>query len=287
METFLSSEYTQSSIDKALFHIIPVPCEKSVSYGNGTKNGPKAILKASLQLEATELNIAAGTYGFHTTKAINCSNNIENILDLLENATKKAIDNNAIPAILGGEHSISLGSLRAFKKYYKKPFGIVHFDAHADLRPIYEGEIYSHACVMFHVVQELNLPLIQIGTREVSEEENAFRKNCGIISYNSRLCHNNMPNKIIPDNFPKNIYISFDVDCLDSSLMPATGTPSPGGLFYHQVENFLLTCCKNRNLIGFDVVELAPIKNLHHADFTSAKLVHLLMALAVKEIQGK
>lgn len=287
--SFLASEYTPAVADKAGFYIIPCPWERSVSYGSGASRGPDAILKASQELEAMESGMTPGRAGIHTMRPINCEGKPDAVLARIEAAVDQALQHGAIPVLLGGEHTVTLGALRALSHWpAASPFGIIQFDAHADLRNEYHGDKYSHASVMRRAVEELNVPLVQIAVRDISPEETEFREHYGATHYDAYfLARVGLPEKPLPDNFPSNIYITFDVDAFDSSLMPATGTPSPGGINWREAQ-FILECCiKDRNVIGLDVVELAPIQGLHHADFTAAKLTHLLMGLALESRGSK
>lgn len=144
---FLASEYPQSSPEKARFHIIPVPLERSVSYGSGTSRGPAALLEASQQLEAWDGISAPGTLGFHTQKQVDCSGSIDLIQERISDACRTALQCGAVPVVLGGEHTVSYGAVRACAEKYDS-FGVIHFDAHGDLRDSYEGDSFSHACVL-------------------------------------------------------------------------------------------------------------------------------------------
>ena len=283
-DKFLASEYPQSTPEAAGFHIIPVPLEQSVSYGGGTSGGPQALLAASHQLEAWESGFAPGEAGFFTAPAVDCAGPVTETLDRIEGAVARAIACEALPVVLGGEHTVTLGALRALARQAAKtgdPFGVVQFDAHADLRPQYEGSPYSHASVMYRAVADLGLPLVQFAVRDFCREEAAIRKQYNVTHYDAYLLARvGLPDQPLPESFPKNIYITFDVDGLDSSLMPATGTPSPGGINWREAQYMLERCVAGRRVVGMDVVELAPIAGLHHADFTAAKLTHLIMGLA-------
>lgn len=277
---FLASEYAPVAPHEAAFHIIPAPLEQSVSYGGGTARGPQAILEASQQLEAWDGHSAPGEAGLYTAPAIPCSGPVETVLERIEAAVREALACRACPVLLGGEHTVTLGALRALAAT-GEPFGIVQFDAHADLRPSYEGSIYSHACVMHRAVADLGLPLAQFAVRDMSREEADVRQRYGVICHDAEaIARQGLPDNPLPHDFPRRLYISFDVDGFDASLMPATGTPSPGGLFWHQALLILEACLRGRTVAGLDVVELAPIPGLHHADFTAAKLVHALMGFA-------
>lgn len=284
---FLESEFSPADPEVAKFYIIPCPLEQTVSYGQGAKNGPAAILEASQELEKLESGMSPGELGFYTAPPVDCAGPVEVVLDRIENAVKKALVRGAIPVLLGGEHTVSLGAFRALQEFYSKRgerFGIVQFDAHADLRASYKGQALSHATVMRHAIQELGIPLVQFAVREISPEEVEVREIHGVTHYDAYfLARVGLPQQPLPDDFPANIYISFDIDALDSSLMPATGTPSPGGINWRETQFILEACAVGHKIVGLDVVELAPIENLHHANFTAAKLAHLLMGLAVTE----
>lgn len=281
---FLASEYEPAQPEKAAFHIIPVPLEQSVSYGGGTAHGPVAILAASQQLEAWDGISAPGEAGLYTAPAVDCDAPIETVLDRIGAATAHALRCKALPVILGGEHTVSLGALRALAAEAARtgePFGVVQFDAHADLRSRYEGSIYSHASVMHRAVADLGLPLAQFAMRDFCREEVEVRRQYNVVHYDADvLFRQGLPEHPLPEDFPRRLYITFDVDGLDASLMPATGTPSPGGLFWHQALLLIERCLQGRSMVGMDVVELAPLPGLRHADFTAAKLTHALMGFA-------
>lgn len=281
---FLESEYSPASSDKAAFYIIPCPWERSASYGKGAANGPEAIIQASQQLESVEYGMAPGKHGIYTMPPVNCAGAPEAVLLRIEADVEKALAHNAIPVLLGGEHTATLGALRAIAmRCHEKgeKFGVVQFDAHADLRDSYMGDRYSHASVMRRALDELDIPLAQFAVRDISPEETEIREKMGILHYDGYfLARVGLPDKPLPEDFPKNIYITFDVDALDSSLMPATGTPSPGGINWRETQFILENVIRDHRVIGLDIMELAPIPGLHHADFTAAKLTHLLMGLA-------
>lgn len=297
---FLESEYAPAPAERAGFYIIPCPFERSVSYGGGAARGPAAILAASQELEAVEniltdegasIALAPGRAGFHTMAPINCQGPAEAVLARVEAAVEKALAAGAIPVLLGGEHTASLGCLRALSRAAHEKgerLGVIQFDAHADLRSAYKGDRYSHASVMRRVLEELDTPLVQIGAREISPEELEVRERLGLTHYDAVfLARIGLPMKPLPEDFPQKIYISFDVDALDSSLMPATGTPSPGGLTWRDAQYILERCAAGREIAGLDIMELAPIAGLHHADFTAARLAHLIMALAAQAREEK
>lgn len=282
---FLESEYSPAAPDAAMFWVIPAPLERSVSYGKGTAKGPEAILRASQEMEAIDHGMAPGKAGIYTHPPVDCSGTAQEALARIQKVVGEALAAGAIPVLLGGEHTATLGALRALKAAGKK-FGVVQFDAHADLRNEYKGDPFSHGSVMRRAVLDLGLPLVQFAVREISEEEIEAREIYNVTHYDSYfLSRVGLPDKPLPEDFPKDIYLSFDVDALDPSLMPATGTPSPGGLVWKETHFILERVASRSKILGCDVMELAPIPGLHHADYTAAKLTHLLMGLAWQERQ--
>jgi agmatinase len=275
---FLSSELAPTPPESCLFHVIPVPYEKTVSYGTGTRTGPLAILKSSLQLELFDGIGIPAEYGIYTHPQVNCVGKAETVLKRITDAVSNVLNLNKIPVILGGEHTVSAGAFKAVKAHFKD-FGIVQFDAHADLRDTYHGTSLSHACVMRRAL-DMDIPIYQIGVRSLSWEEHLLREERHIGHLDaSAIGMAHVPGLILPDDFPKNIYITFDVDGLDPSIMPATGTPEPGGLSWHQAVSALSSVLRARKVVGFDVVELAPIPGMHAPEFTVARLIYNLFGM--------
>ena len=281
---FLGSEHEPTPKESARFHVIPVPMELSVSYGAGAANGPAAILAASDQLEAHERGSFPCEGGIHTTPPVRPAaakrSDPEAWLKAIEKAVGTALDCGARPVVLGGEHTVTLGAMLAYKVRGEK-VGIVHFDAHADLRDTYEGSPLSHACVLRRC-HELGFPLAQFATRAYCADEAAYRaaNPRTLFAHDAEdLALKGPPSPILPKRFPKKVYVTFDVDGLDPSVMPATGTPVPGGLLWWSALFMLREIAADHDIVGCDVVELAPIPGLHHADFTAAKLTQTLMGL--------
>lgn len=277
---FLSSEVEAKPAQDCFYHIIPVPYEESVSYGGGTAGGPDAILEASDQLELFNGHSCPGEKGIFTHCPVDCKAPAEEVMERIYRAAKQVLDLGKFPVLLGGEHSITFGALKALKEKYGI-FGVVQFDAHADLRNEYSGTKWSHASVMRRAVDDLGLPLVQLGNRAFCLEEHEARKKHHVTSWDAEyLCQNPIPENLIPQDFPQNIFITFDVDGLDPSVIPDTGTPVAGGLMWYQALNLAKKSLENRKLIGFDVVELAPRKDSVVSDFITAQLTYALMDLA-------
>lgn len=268
---FIGSDF--KAPDDAFFQIIPVPFEKSVCYGRGTARGPEAIINASLQLELFDSKSVPAEYGINTLPPVDCGGSPEKTLDSISSAFRKIMSLGKIPVMLGGEHTVTCGAIAAIKEKYRD-FGVVHFDAHADLKDRYYDNPLSHACVMRRVF-DMGVQIFQIGVRSLTLEEETFRKENRIGHIDAEeAAVKPLPYRILSESFPKDIYISFDVDALDPSLIPSTGTPEPGGLLWFQTLNMIEAIVKNRNVIGMDFVELAPISGMHSPDFAIARLVY-------------
>ena len=280
---FLKSELsdTEKNKDFSKFHIIPVPLEKTVSYGKGTSMGPQAIIEASNELERYTGKSEPCLDGIYTHPFLNCNQPIDIVINELQKLTQSVSSKNKIPVILGGEHSITYGAVNGIFKGLelknKNEIGILQIDAHADLREKYENEVHSHASVMY-LLSEEKYKIVQCGVRALSKEEANNRRKFQITSYSVEEI-NKSSELSLPENFPKKIYISFDLDGLDPSIMPATGTPVPGGLGFNESLELIQKLIKDREIVGFDVVELSPIKGFLAYDFTAATLVYKIMEL--------
>jgi agmatinase len=213
---------------------------------------------------------------------VDCRGPAETVLKRIEARTAEALAGGRIPVVLGGEHTVSLAPIRALAAT-GEPFGVVQFDAHADLRDSYEGNTLSHACVMRRVVEDLGIPLFQIGCRAFCREEAEVRKARNIPHLDAEpLALIGMPPRVMPAGFPKTIYITFDVDAFDPAIMPGTGTPVPGGLFWYDTQHLLRSVSAGRRIAGFDVVELAPLAGSPISEFAAARLAYSLMGLALE-----
>ncbi len=262
--------------------IVPFGLEKTVSYGGGTKNGPKEIIKASHQVELYDEELNCEPYkkiGIKTLKPFKINKNINKALSQISLINKKILDKKLFSMTLGGEHSITPGCIKPFVEKYKN-LCLLHFDAHADLRQSYNGEKFSHASAIRRCMDYKNVSLISFGIRNISASEIPFlKKNSKRIkifwSKDKNKWNLNSFKKLIKN---KNVYLTFDVDGLDSSIMPATGTPEPGGLFWDETLNILKIASKNSNIVGADINELAPIKGFNSYNFIVAKLAYKILS---------
>ena len=262
--------------------VVPFGLEKTVSYGGGTKNGPKEIIKASHQVELydEELNYEPHKkIGIKTLKPFKIDKNINKALKKISLINENILNKKKFPLVLGGEHSITPGCIIPFIKKFKN-ICLLHFDAHADLRESYLGEKYSHASAIRRCLDYKNVSLISFGIRNISEGEIPFlKKNSKRINIfwakDKKKWNLNTFKKMIKN---KTVYLTFDVDGFDSSIMPATGTPEPGGLFWNESLEIIKIAAKNSNIVGADINELSPIKGFNSYNFLVAKLAYKILA---------
>jgi len=262
--------------------IVPFGLEKTVSYGGGTKNGPKEIIKASHQVELYDEELNCEPYkkiGIKTLKPFRINKNIKKALKKMSDVNEEILNKKKFPMTLGGEHSITPGCIAPFIKRYKK-LCLLHFDAHADLRESYNGEKFSHASAIKRCLDYKNISLISFGIRNISKSEISYLKNNSsrikiFWAKDKSKWNLNKFKKLIKN---KNVYLTFDVDGLDSSIMPATGTPEPGGLLWDETLNIIKIAAKNSNIVGADINELAPIKGFNSYNFLVAKLAYKIIS---------
>ena len=279
-EGFLGIE--NCKIEKTNEIIIPFGLESTVSYGLGTSKGPEEIIKASHQLELYDEDLDYEPYrriGIRTKRIKKIEKNNHKALTQLEKVVAEVLRIKKFPLVLGGEHSVTIGSIRPFAENFKN-ITIVHFDAHSDLRNTYKGDKFSHACTIRRCLDYENISVVSIGIRSISNEELIFvKKNKNRISIFWGKDKKDWDLKKIKRLIKnKNVYITFDMDSFDSSLMPATGTPEPGGLFWDHAINLLKMVCMNSNVLGADVNELAPIKGINSYNFLAAKFCYKILS---------
>lgn len=274
---FLGIETKYSNYTKSQSLILPVPYEQTTSYGSGTKNGPQAILDASAYVELYDEELEGEVYrsGIHTAPALSLSGEVTRDFDTITSAVSKYLADDKFIVSLGGEHSISFPIFKAFNEYFEN-ISILQLDAHSDLRDSYEDSIYSHAAVMRRIY-EVNRNIVQVGIRSQSVEEAEFIRERKIHTHYAHQIRRSGFNSEILDPLNNNVYLTIDIDFFDPSIIPATGTPEPGGFLWYETLAFLRELFKRKNVVGFDVVELSPIKGLTHPDFFSAKLIHKLL----------
>ena len=262
--------------------VIPFGLEKTVSYGSGTNKGPREIIKASHQVELFDEDLNKEPHkniGIKTLQPFPIKKSILEALKQIENINKHLLKKKKFPLILGGEHSLTPGAIRPFVKKFGK-ICLLHFDAHADLRNSYNGNKFSHASAIRRCLDNPNVSVISFGIRNISSTEMLFlnknKKRIRIFWAKDKLKWNlNKFRKIIKN---KKVYLTFDVDGLDSSIMPATGTPEPGGLFWDETMKIIKIAAQISNIVGADVNELSPIKGFDSYNFLVAKLAYKIIA---------
>lgn len=276
---FLGSELNQPEPDEAFFHILPVPYEKSVSYGGGTAAGPAAILGASWQLETWDGASSPCEKGIFTHPPVDVSGDADQTIANIALATQAIVKHGGIPVALGGEHTVTFGVIKGLLAAGISDFGVVQIDAHADLRDAYEGNPYSHASVMKRIVDE-DIPLFQLGIRAICKEEIATRKLYAVHHLDADvLVPKNHMQISLPDDFPDKVFFTLDIDGMDPSIFPSTGTPVPGGLGWYQTLSLFESVAKQRKIIGFDLMEFSPIQGFHTYEFSAALLVYKMMGI--------
>ena len=256
---------------KKQFTIIPVPYEATTTYGQGTRNGPKAILAALPYVEEFDEELKFAVRDKAEIKRLRSTS-----LDKCQPLVSGIVRAGAVPVILGGEHSITPRIVKPIAKRYKN-LSVLQLDAHADLRDKYKGDKFSHACAMRRVLEIC--PAVQVGLRSISKEGYEFAKQTKQIKKMHWAKDRISPGRILRQ-LSRNIYITIDVDVFDPSIISATGTPEPGGMGWYQVLDVLRAVCRRKNVVGFDLVELSPRKGDIASDFTVAKLVYKIIALS-------
>ncbi len=271
--------------DEAKAVVVPCGLEASVSYGGGTAQGPAAILAASHQLELFDEELWCepyASYGIATLKPLPQEPSVEPALNTLAETVDAILEQDRFPLVLGGEHSLTPGALRPFAKRYDD-LVVLQIDAHADLRDGYLGEHYSHASAMRRALDFDNISVVSLGIRALSQQEADFyqanRQRIEIwwAKDQARWNLDHLADKLRG----KNIYVTFDIDGLDAAQMPATGTPTPGGLDYWLALSIVRCAAKAGNIVGADVVELAPIEGFHAFDYTAAAVAYKIMNYAL------
>jgi agmatinase len=281
---FLGIEEEHSSLERSRVVILPVPYERTVSYGGGTKLGPGAILDASHYVEFYDEETHREVHtelGITTLKPLEFGKkNDKAALEMIYGATMSLLSQQKFVVTLGGEHTLSQAVIAAFAEKFND-LSILHIDAHSDLRMEYQGNKFSHACIMARVCEFIDPQrIVQVGIRAQCIEEAEFIREKGITTLYAHEIREKKYSKILKqwDDFAierltGHVYVTFDVDGFDPSIMPATGTPEPNGLFWSETMSLLKKLSRQKVVVGCDVVEFAPIKGLHHPELTAAKLV--------------
>ena len=282
--SFLAIPAEETPFESCPIVILPVPYESTVSYMGGTRYGPRGLLHASRFLETYdhELDFEPYVVGVHTMpELVLPDSGPEQALAELRRAMDGLIDEGKFVIMLGGEHSLSGPPILAHAaRYTENKLSVLQLDAHTDLRAEYEGTPYSHACVMHRVHKQVNL--VPVGIRSLTSEERALIRAQNIpVVFGHELRNDDWIDRVL-ESLGDDVYITFDIDYFDPSLVPSTGTPEPGGGEWYPTLDLLERVFKEKNVVGCDVVELAPIPGLVAPDFLAAKLVYKMIAFYVK-----
>jgi len=276
----IPEKYTK--IETAKVVLIPVPYDGTSTWQKGADRGPEAFLQASENMELYDIETDSEVYknGVYLTEAITESSSPEKMVDEVHRITKSYIKKNKFVTLFGGEHSISIGSIRAFNECFNN-LTVVQIDAHADLRKEYEGSTCNHACAVYEASQNTNL--IQVGIRSMDAIEKTIMDSEKVF-FAHDLAQDDywMENAI--DLMTKNVFLTIDLDAFDPSILPSTGTPEPGGLLWYETLEFLKKVFKEKNVVGFDIVELCPNENEKSSDFLAAKLYYKMLSYKFQDI---
>jgi len=285
---FLALPEKLSKFEYSNFVLLPIPYEESTTFVKGTKYGPNALICASQELELfdCELGFEPCEKGICTLDELEpISSNPEKMTKRIEDVAENLLEKKKIILSIGGEHTITVGLIKAFKKKYQN-LSVLQLDAHADLRDSYQGSKYSHACVMRRISEFC--PYVGVGIRSISTDELSFAKEKKIKLF---FAHK------IKDNFSffdevlkllsEDVYLSFDLDFLDPSIMPSVGTPEPGGIGWYETLYLLKRLAQTKNVVGLDITELSPIPGNIAPNFLAAKLVYKMIGYIISGKKSK
>ena len=270
----IAEEFAKKETAKIV--LIPVPYDGTSTWQKGADKGPAAFLDASENMELYDIETNSEVYqqGVFLADTVTENASPEAMVDAVHQATKTYIKKNKFVTIFGGEHSVSIGTIRAFNEMFED-LTVLHIDAHADLRESYEGSKCNHACAVYEASQSANL--IQVGIRSMDAiEKTVMDEEKTYFAHEMTVDDNWMDSAI--DQMTDNVFITFDLDALDPSIMPSTGTPEPGGLLWYETLEFLKEVFKEKNVVGFDIVELCPNENEKSSDFLAAKLYYKMLS---------
>ena len=274
--TYAGIPEQNSKIETSKVVLIPVPYDGTSTWQKGADKGPKAFLNASENMELYDIETNTEVYkkGIYLADAVTENASPESMVDAVHEITKSYIKKNKFVTLFGGEHSISIGSIRAFNECFNN-LTVVQIDAHADLRKEYEGSKCNHACAVYEASQNTNL--IQVGIRSMDAIEKTVMDTDKVF-FAHEMAQDDywMENAI--DLMTDNVFLTIDLDAFDPSIMPSTGTPEPGGLLWYETLEFLNKIFKEKNVVGFDIVELCPNENDKSSDFLAAKLYYKMLS---------
>jgi agmatinase len=272
---FGGDEVVYGYLESAII-ILPVPYDETSTWMRGADKGPDAILKASVNLEFFDIETSSEAHkaGINTVDPVLEKETPAKLVDAVYERISAILADNKFPVLIGGNHTVPIGAIKAFSEHFDN-LSILQLDAHADLRQEYEGSEFNHACAMARAREYA--PIVQVGIRSMSESELPYIERDRIFYSHELFYDKGLYSKAI-DKLTENVYITIDLDVFDPSIMPSTGTPEPGGPQYFELLHFLRDVIKNRNVVGFDVVELCPSETNKSPDFIAAKIIYQLLS---------
>lgn len=255
--------------------IVPVPYDETSTWLRGADKGPEAVMEASVNLEFYDAETGTEVHrkGIHTIAPVTTHGSPEELVEKVRVSVRTLLSDGKFPVLVGGNHTISIGAVKAFSEHYKD-LSVLQLDAHSDLRDEYNGSRYSHACVMARVMEFA--PAVQVGIRSMSAEEVQLASGSKIYYAHDLYYNKGLYSEAI-SCLTRNVYITIDLDVFDPSLIPSTGTPEPGGPAYFEVMHFLREVARKKNVVGFDVVELCPSETNKTPDFVAARIIYQLL----------
>jgi len=262
--------------EKSKIILIPVPYDGTSTWKKGADKGPDAFLAASENMELYDIETDSEVYkeGIYLTQAVTENSSPEAMVEAVAEKVKKYLNRNKFVTLFGGEHSISIGAIRSFAQFYEN-LTVVQIDAHADLRKSYQGSSCNHACALYEASQTTNL--IQVGIRSMDHSERTVMNEDNVFFAHEMATDAYWVEQAI-ERMTDNVYITIDLDGFDPSILPATGTPEPGGLLWYETLDFLKEIFQSKNVVGFDIVELCPDPALFASDFLAAKLYYKMLS---------
>jgi agmatinase len=265
-----------TALENAAVVVLPVPYDETSTWGKGADNGPDAILEASANMELYDIETDSEVYrmGIFTAPSVKEKSSPEAMVNAVHHEALKYIRQGKFLVGLGGEHSVTTGFVRAHADVFDN-MSVLQLDAHTDLRPEYEGSPYNHACVMSRVAEIC--PFVQVGIRSMDSIEKPYLVKEKLFLAEHIQGRNDWQAQVV-DKLTENVFITIDLDVFDPAVMPSTGTPEPGGLFWYETVKLLRLLAQKKNIIGFDVVELAPSNHDKAPDFFAAKLIYKLLS---------
>ncbi|RPD98679.1 agmatinase [Aureibaculum marinum] len=280
-KTYAGIPQEYSKLENSQVVLIPVPYDGTSTWQKGANKGPEAFLEASENMELYDIETDSEVYkqGIFLAETVTEDSSPEAMVEEVHQTVKKYINKKKFVTIFGGEHSISIGTIRAFNECFNS-LTVLHIDAHADLRPEYEGTKCNHACAVYEASQNTNL--IQVGIRSMDAIEKTVMDNDKTFFAHEMVTNEYWVENAI-DLMTDNVFITLDLDVFDPSILPSTGTPEPGGLLWYETLDFLKQVFKEKNVVGFDIVELCPNDIDKSSDFLAAKLYYKMLSYKFAE----